>query len=103
MHASNQPQNPPVHLYYVLGEEKESFTVSQKAEYTEIRREMVRIISKVRNSLYDFMSAITFVQYPGGSGYSIELDSFEVLVASQTELQLFGTAENNPKVNIDVF
>jgi len=84
-----------IYKYYTLREEAEQFTISQKAEYTEMRERLVKIITKVRDLLYRFVDAGSLVQYPTSAPYAIEYDTFEVLIASQFEDKLFQTLEDS--------
>ena len=78
-----------VYHYYSLGEEKEIISVAQKAEYTEMRRKMVKLITKLRDGLYNFVDSYLALQYPGDTPYATEYETFEIFISSQTEKDLF--------------
>ena len=84
-----------IYEYYALGEAVESFTDAQVVEFNKKRQTLYNVTSKIIRGLYNFSNAISIIQYPLESPYSVEYDTFELFLSAEQEFSMFSNLRDN--------
>eukprot|EP00826_Nyctotherus_ovalis_P048005 TRINITY_DN5613_c0_g2_i1.p1 TRINITY_DN5613_c0_g2~~TRINITY_DN5613_c0_g2_i1.p1 ORF type:complete len:1340 (+),score=431.61 TRINITY_DN5613_c0_g2_i1:77-4096(+) len=78
-----------IYEFYLLAELAETLTEQQVAQFNEMREGFSTEVLKIRDALYRFANAVSLVQYPLTSPYSVEHDTFEIFLSAELEEPMF--------------